>query len=802
MAASDASALLAGLSLNPQHQGASVQHAHVQGARPAMGPPPGDQAGAALLRLLQGGGGLGLQTQQPPQQQQQQLGLLPGFPGGSLAPPATHPTHLPPLPFPQHLQQQQPQLHYSQQLQPYMQPQQPQPYTQPPQQQQHHSQPQQYQQQPHPLPHQPAPLGVPSLEPQPQPSPLGSLFGTSTSIWATDSSGARASSPRAGAGLAQNGTASLWGQSSIWAAPGPPGVSAPPPLPPLPLHPPPQQPSQPPQEQQQQHQPPGIRPYDPLAAFLQHAQQQQQPQDVRGPPLPQQFGGLPSHLLPQPRQPQQHHHHLPHHVGYHPPGVHGGPPQQSPAQAHPSQPPLPLYPPPGLPPGFPAQPPQQQVQSLLMQLEAAAAAAAVRQASPPLPPAQVPPAGQQRAEDQRAVAGGSSVAGRHALPQAPKVVCGPTGKPGGRGPHKVQEGRENRWVDHMDRRHHGQQPRAFFGHLPELDTSLRALADSLMPTEAERQQQMAAFGAVKATLLQRWPGARVHLFGSVANGLSVRHNNDIDVCLEIKLDGSEEEQQAAKSELAVAVGELAEGAGMAEVLALPKARVPVVKFVVPATSTKVDVTVNNLLACVNTKLLADYAAIDPRLAQLVALVKHWAKQRAVNDSYRGTLSSYCYVLMAIYHLQTRQPPVLPVLQALPATFRRQVGSWLCEFCDDVASLAGFGTANTETLAELLWSFFEYWAYRHDWAHGVLSIRAGGLLTKEDKGWTRRVGSERHLVSVEDPFEISHDLGRTVDRQTRQVLHKEFIRAATVLRDEEDPLDALFQPYAARSMPRA
>ena len=28
-------------------------------------------------------------------------------------------------------------------------------------------------------------------------------------------------------------------------------------------------------------------------------------------------------------------------------------------------------------------------------------------------------------------------------------------------------------------------------------------------------------------------------------------------------------------------------------------------------------TVNNLLACVNTKLLADYVAIDPRVAQLV-----------------------------------------------------------------------------------------------------------------------------------------------------------------------------------------
>ena len=213
--------------------------------------------------------------------------------------------------------------------------------------------------------------------------------------------------------------------------------------------------------------------------------------------------------------------------------------------------------------------------------------------------------------------------------------------------------------------------------------------------------------------------------------------------------------QAAKGEVAVAVGELMEAAGMAEVLPLPKARVPVVKFVVPATGTKVrpaaagagwlwkhaccttllglqhargcqrawrgrcsactpsprsrtrpnhlpacppscrrqvDVTVNNILACVNTKLLADYCAIDARLAPLVALVKHWAKQRAVNDPYRGTLSSYCYVLMCIHLLQTRPKPVLPPLQQLPPTFRRAVGQWTCEFCDDVSRAGGFGGA--------------------------------------------------------------------------------------------------------------
>lgn len=52
------------------------------------------------------------------------------------------------------------------------------------------------------------------------------------------------------------------------------------------------------------------------------------------------------------------------------------------------------------------------------------------------------------------------------------------------------------------------------------------------------------------------------------------------------------------------------------------------------------------------------------------------------------------------------------------------------------------------------------------------------------------------VCIEDPFELSHDLGRTVDRQTKSVLHKEFIRAATLLRDAADPLERLFEPYRA------
>lgn len=435
--------------------------------------------------------------------------------------------------------------------------------------------------------------------------------------------------------------------------------------------------------------------------------------------------------------------------------------------------------------------------------------AAQRQPSPPLP-GQQQGGGVSLLEDMlRAAASQQAVGSQAASPpplgaerprdgellppgSASRLQQGGLGrKPGTQHVVKTQQGRENRWVDVMDRQHDGRGPRA---DMEALNAALAQLADSLMPTPEERATQQAAFDAVSSLLQARWPGARVHLFGSVANGLSVRHNNDIDVCLE--LEGIELDDTAAKGEVAVAVGELMEAAGMADVLPLPKARVPVVKFVVPKTGTKVDVTVNNMLACANTKLLADYCAIDGRLAPLVALVKHWAKNRAVNDAYRGTLSSYCYVLMCIHLLQTRPVPVLPVLQQLPPTFRRTVGQWTCEFCDDVASLRGFGSANRENLAELLWAFFEYWAWRHNYTHDVVSIRLGGCLHKDDKDWTRRIGNERHLVCIEDPFELSHDLGRTVDRQTRAVLHKEFTRAATLLRDRVDPMDELFSPYKA------
>ena len=73
---------------------------------------------------------------------------------------------------------------------------------------------------------------------------------------------------------------------------------------------------------------------------------------------------------------------------------------------------------------------------------------------------------------------------------------------------------------------------------------------------------------------------------------------------------------------------------------------------------------------------------------------------------------------------------------------------MCDYFDDVEQLKGFGDVNKESLGELVWAFFEHWAWKHDYNNAVVSVRTGGFLTKSQKEWTRRVGNERHLVCIE------------------------------------------------------
>ena len=53
---------------------------------------------------------------------------------------------------------------------------------------------------------------------------------------------------------------------------------------------------------------------------------------------------------------------------------------------------------------------------------------------------------------------------------------------------------------------------------------------------------------------------------------------------------------------------------------------------------------------------------------------------------------------------------------------------------------------------------------HVCAH-VGSVRKGDMLSKKDKGWDKPKERNRHIICIEDPFDVEKDLGCYVDEQT-------------------------------------
>ncbi|KAI3982487.1 hypothetical protein MKX01_031226 [Papaver californicum] len=329
--------------------------------------------------------------------------------------------------------------------------------------------------------------------------------------------------------------------------------------------------------------------------------------------------------------------------------------------------------------------------------------------------------------------------------------------------------------------------------IDRLNTPFLEIYESLVPPEEEKAKQGHLIASLEKLVNKEWPGAQLYLYGSCANSFGVS-KSDIDVCLAI------EEPNINKKELLEKLAEIFESNNLENVQALTRARVPIVKLRDPETGISCDICVNNVLAVVNTKLLRDYAQIDGRLRQLTFLVKHWAKSRGVNETYRGTLSSYAYVLMCIHFLQRRRPAILPCLQEMEPTYIVNVDDIQCAFFDKVENLRDFGAGNNESIAYLVWAFFDYWAHRHDYANSVISVRTGSIISKRAKDWTRRIGNDRHLICIEDPFETSHDLGRIVDKFTIKTLREEFERAADVMQYDPDPCVTLFEPYVPSSNP--
>lgn len=114
--------------------------------------------------------------------------------------------------------------------------------------------------------------------------------------------------------------------------------------------------------------------------------------------------------------------------------------------------------------------------------------------------------------------------------------------------------------------------------------------------------------------------------------------------------------------------------------------------------------------------------------------------------------------------------MLPVLQELyPAGQDKPehlVDGWNAWFCSDkkmISSWNGWGK-NRWSVGDLWIGFLDFFARAWDDKRLVVSIKQSQNLTKFEKMWISP------CIAIEDPFELSHNLGAGISRKSRKFIH--------------------------------
>ena len=338
--------------------------------------------------------------------------------------------------------------------------------------------------------------------------------------------------------------------------------------------------------------------------------------------------------------------------------------------------------------------------------------------------------------------------------------------------------------------------------LDALSTSAIAVFKSSAPAQAffdERAQVKSRLEQVVRSCSALPEGTRILVFGSSANGFGLP-DADLDMCISLPPNTELEDPPASMGKLA----EDLEAAGMLSVSARLTARIPIIMFKDNVTGLECDISMQNPLAVKNTGLLSTYARADSRVRALAYTIKKWVKARRINSPSDGTLSSYGYILMLLHFLRTRRVPIIPNLQLLspawsgdpkeqcdpercremlkhpthPTQQDYMVNGYYYSPKNDASMLAklqSVGSANSETVGELLASFFKYYAFEFDYRQHVVSL--DGVIPKDLQGelhcWPVHNG-----LAIQDPFETFYNVAHVVKNNHFFKIRNEFALAYT------------------------
>jgi len=315
--------------------------------------------------------------------------------------------------------------------------------------------------------------------------------------------------------------------------------------------------------------------------------------------------------------------------------------------------------------------------------------------------------------------------------------------------------------------------------LVRITDQMKNLCGAILPTTDQMQEKDLFLSRIQQSINGVLDDAIVAPFGSAVNGFWTP-NSDIDLCVQVPGCRTRASQIEALRKVASCLHSISSH------YIEPRftARVPIIHWAPRKTGyLACDISINNNLAVVNSRLIGAYSQIDPRMVELGMTIKHWANARAINDRSRGTLSSFSLLLMLIHFLQRRTPPLLPSLQDMAIEMNQTpsycLGSDIRYVTDPVLIereldriSANSQCINQESSGELLLEFFRYYGFTY--RQGVIAIRDLRSFHSMD------VSSDAHVyLLVDNPFEVGKDVANVSPNQHSRI-RQEFRRAFSLL----------------------
>ncbi|KAL6616368.1 hypothetical protein ACP70R_038638 [Stipagrostis hirtigluma subsp. patula] len=304
-----------------------------------------------------------------------------------------------------------------------------------------------------------------------------------------------------------------------------------------------------------------------------------------------------------------------------------------------------------------------------------------------------------------------------------------------------------------------------------LNTCIQDILSVIKPGEDDRKKRLHAIQELADSIYSvgSLRGAAIKPFGSFMSNLYAK-SGDLDVSIDLwsgsNFPTSKKKKQSVLREIMRAL----RNKGVAEnMLLIPNARVPVLQYMSYNLGISCDLSIDNYPGRIKSRIFYWINTIDDRFADMVLLVKEWAKAQNINDPKNGTLNSYSLCLLVLFHFQTCEPAILPPLKEIydgnVAEDAAEMIFYDEKHVDEVcaANIARFrrqnmGQRNQTSLARLLASFFRKFFTIGGLSSEVISTYMGRFeRIQNNPSWM----AKSYSLFIEDPFERPDNAARAV-----------------------------------------